>query len=328
MKLVKSALAMLLTAAVTYQAHATEPAPAIDYPTKAVRVLVGFPPGQTTDVIARKLAQRLTTNLGQSFFVDNKPGVGAGLAAEEVAKANPDGYTILATSSGPIAVNKWIYKNLRYDAAKDLEPIAFLGMFPLVMFTNTSSKFNTLEELTTYAKENPGKVTYASGGNGVTNHLVMEMFKKRADIDLLHIPYRGGVAGMTDVIGGQVDVMFEVVSIAEPLVKQGRLKPLAVASENRVLTLPDVPTISESGYAGFRGDPWIGVVAPKNIPKDVQKKLFDEIKKIVESPSWQEESAALGAVTQLKGPAEFGEFIESETARWGEAAKQANVTIN
>ncbi|MGO4331747.1 Bug family tripartite tricarboxylate transporter substrate binding protein [Cupriavidus sp. 2TAF22] len=322
MKMLKATLGLLLSCAAAFAAHAA------DYPAKPVRVLVGFPPGQTTDVIARKLAQRLSTALGQSFYVENKPGAGAGLAAEAVARADPDGYTILATSSGPLAVNGWIYKNLKYDATRDFEPIASIGLFPLVLVANPKSRFSSVRDLVAYARQNPGKVNYASGGNGVTNHLVMEMFKDRAGVNLTHVPYKGGVAGMTDVMGGQVDVMFEVVSIAEPLIRQGKLKAIAVASEQRVSTLPGVPTIGESGYPGFRGDPWIGVVAPRNVPQPVLARLSAEIGKIVRSADWQKEVAGLGAQTVVMEPREFGVFIQSEIARWGGAAKRANVTVD
>ncbi len=314
--------------AVLFAAAACATAIAADYPSKPVRVMVGFPPGQATDIIARKLANRLTTALGQTFYVENKPGVGAGLAAEVVAKAEPDGYTILVTSSGPLAVNGWIYKNLKYDAVRDFDPMAFLGLFPLVMVTNANSPFSLLKDLTAYAKQNPGRVNYASGGSGVTNHLVMEMFKQRADVNLLHVPYKGGVPALTDLMGGQVEVMFETVSIAEPFIKQGKLKALAVASERRFPTLPNVPTVAESGYPGFRGDAWIGIVAPKKLPKQVFDKLATEIDKIVMSPDWQKNIAEAGAVPMVMKPDEFGEFIRIEVAKWGEAVKRADVKVD
>lgn len=313
---------LLLTLAVMH------PAAAADYPEKTVKVLVGFPAGQTTDVIARKLAQQLSTSLKQSFYVENKPGVGAGLAAEEVARAKPDGYTLLATSSGPMAVNGWIYKNQRYDSVRDFEPLALIGVFPLVLVVNPNSQFKTVADLVAYARLHPGKVNYASGGNGVTNHLVMEMFKQTAGINLAHVPYKGGVAAMTDVVGGQVEVMFEVVSIAEPLIRGGKLRPLAVASEQRVSTLPNVPTIAESGFPGFRGNPWIGVVAPKNLPKPVADKLSAEIIRISKTPEWTKAMGELGAIPETMGPADFNRFVRAEVTRWGDAVKAANVKMD
>lgn len=301
------------------------PLKASDYPSKPVRIVVGFPPGQTTDIIARKLAQRLTSTLGQSFYVENRPGVGAGLAAELVARAEPDGYTLLATSSGPMAVNRWVYTNLKYDVKRDFKPIALIGTFPLVLVTSTNSRFSTMKDLLTYAKGHPGKINYGSGGNGVTNHLVMEMFKERAGVDLTHVPYKGGVAAMTDVVAGQVDVMFEVVSIAEPLIRQGKLNALAVASDKRVSTLPEVPTVGELGYPNFRGEPWIGLVAPKGLPPPVLAKLTAAIDRAAKSPEWKQEITLLGATPRPMGHAEFGDFIQSEMARWGDVAKRVNV---
>lgn len=319
----KSAVASLLLAFALMTCAA-----AADYPEKPVKVLVGFPAGQTTDVIARRLAQQLSTAMGQSFYVENKPGVGAGLAADEVARARPDGYTLLATSSGPMAVNGWIYKNQRYDSVRDFEPLALVGVFPLVLVVNPNSQFRNVADLVNYAKRHPGAVNYASGGNGVTNHLVMEMFKQRAGINLNHVPYKGGVAAMTDVVGGQVEVMFEVVSIAEPLIRSGKLRPLAVASENRVSTLPNVPTIAESGYPGFRGDPWIGIVAPKSTPKAIADKLSAEILRISKTSAWINGMAELGAIPKTMGPAEFDRFLRAEVARWGDAVKAANVKMD
>ncbi|WP_454722195.1 MULTISPECIES: Bug family tripartite tricarboxylate transporter substrate binding protein [Cupriavidus] len=322
MNFVKSALVATLSGMAVLTSAA-----AADYPEKPVKVLVGFPAGQTTDVIARKLAQQLSTALGQSFYVENKPGVGAGLAAEEAARARPDGYTLLATSSGPMAVNGWIYKHQRYDSIKDFEPLAMIGVFPLVLVVNANSPFKNLTDFVSYAKQHPGKVNYASGGNGVTNHLVMEMFKQKAAINLSHVPYKGGVAAMTDLVGEQVEVMFEVVSIAEPLIRSGKLRPLAVASESRVSTLPNVPTIAESGFPGFRGDPWIGVVAPKNVPKPVAEKLATQILRISQTPAWISGMTELGAIPKAMGPAEFQRFLRSEVTRWGDAVKAANAKM-
>lgn len=302
-------------------------AAAQDYPSKPVRILVGFPPGQATDIIARKLSQRLTMAMKQPFFVENKPGVGAGLAAETLARSEPDGYTILVTSSGPLTVNPWIYKNLKYDAARDFEPLGTIGLFPLMLVTNVNSRLTSLENLVAYAKKNPGKLNYASGGNGLTNHLLMEMFKQRADIDLTHVPYRGAAPALTDLMGGQIDVMFETVATVEPLIKQGRLSVLAVASEKRFASMPAVPTVAEQGYPGFRGDAWIGVVAPKRVPKPILDRLVLEINKIVLLPEWKKEMTESGAVPMVMSPPQFADFIQTESRHWGEAVHKAGVKI-
>lgn len=316
---------MIKIFAIAIAAFACTAATASDYPSRAIRFVVGFPPGQTTDIIARKLSHRLSAAMGQPVIVENKPGAGAGLAAEMVARSDPDGHTILVTSSGPLAVNPWIYKNLRYDPIQDFTPLAAVGIFPLMMVTNVNSRWNTLADVVTYAKQNPDKINYASGGNGVTNHLVMEMFKHAAGIQMLHVPYRGAAPAMSDLMGGQVEVMFEVVTAAEPLVKQGRLRAVAVASEKRHPSLPQVPTVAESGYPGFRGDAWLGVLAPKNTPQPIVKRLSAEIGKIISTPEWRKEMAESGALPLDMTPSQFGEFIKSEMNHWGEAAKRANV---
>ncbi|WP_051974614.1 Bug family tripartite tricarboxylate transporter substrate binding protein [Cupriavidus necator] len=323
MNFAKSALVALLSAFT-----AMTSASAADYPEKPVKVLVGFPAGQATDIIARRLAQHLSTALGQSFYVENKPGAGAGLAADEAARARPDGYTLLATSSGPMAVNGWIYRNQRYDSVRDFYPLALIGIFPLVMVVNSNSQFKNVTDLVNYAKRHPGAVNYASGGNGVTNHLVMEMFKRRAGINLSHVPYKGGVPAMADVVGGQVEVMFETVSIAGPLIRSGKLRPLAVASEGRVSTLPNVPTIAESGFPGFRGDAWVGIVAPKSVPRPIADKLSTEIVRISKTSEWINGMAEIGVIPKTMVPAEFNHFLRSEVALWGEAVKAANVNMD
>lgn len=300
-------------------------ATASEYPSRAIKLVVGFPPGQATDLIARKLSHRLGAAMGQPVIVDNRPGAGAGLAAEMVARSDPDGYTILVTSSGPLAVNPWIYKNLRYDPIQDFKPLAAIGIFPLMLVTNVNSRWNTLADLVTYAKQNADKINYASGGNGVTNHLVMEMFKHAAGVKMLHVPYRGASPAMSDLIGGQVEVMFETVAAAEPLVKQGRLRGIAVASEKRYPSLLQIPTIAESGYPGFRGDAWIGVIAPQKTPQPIVNRLSAEIGKIIRTPEWRKEMAESGALPLDMSPIQFGEFIKSEISHWGEAAKRANV---
>lgn len=300
-------------------------ATASDYPSRAIRLVVGFPAGQATDIIARKLAHRLSNAMGQPVIVDNKPGAGAGLAAETVARSDPDGYTVLVTSSGPLAVNPWIYKNLKYDPIQDFAPLAAIGIFPLMMVTDVNSRWNTLADVVIYAKQNPDKINYASGGNGVTNHLVMEMFKHAAGVQMLHVPYRGAAPAMSDLLGGQVQVMFETIAAAEPLVKQGRLKGIAVASEKRYPSLPQIPTVAESGYPGFRGDAWIGVVAPKKTPKPVIDRLSTEIGKIISTLEWRREMAESGALPLNMTPTQFGEFIKSEMTHWGDAAKRANL---
>lgn len=318
-------LITILVAAVVALTGAS--AAASDYPNRPLRLLVGFPPGQATDLIARKLSQRLGAALGQPAVVENRPGAGAALAAELTARSDPDGYTILVTSSGPLAVNPWIYKNLKYDPVKDFAPLAAIGIFPLVMVTNSASRWRAVPEIIDFARQNPGKINYASGGNGVTNHLVMEMFRQAAGVEMTHIPYKGAAPALTDLMGGQVDVMFETVAAAEPLIKQGRLRGIAVASAERFPSLPQVPTIAEAGYPGFRGDAWIGVVAPRKIPQPVLERLSHEINRIVSTPEWRKEMTESGALPLDLDAAKFGDFIESELAHWRDVVRKAGVTL-
>ena len=316
----KKLLAALLVSACSFgAAHAS------NYPAQGVRLVVGFPPGQTTDLIARLLAHELSAELGQSFYVDNKPGVGGTIAATEVANANPDGYTLLVSSSGPLSVSSHIYKNVRYNPLTDLEPISFVGKFPLVMVTPSGSNYKKLEDLLAVEKSKSVDINYASGGNGVTNHLAMEMFKRRADRDWTHIPYRGGMPALTDLVGGQTDVMFEVVSIVIPFIQNGQVRPLAVGSSERLAALPDVPTADELGFKGFSVDPWIGFLGPKGMPEEVLAKLTQAVDKITKSEKWAQEMAKSGALAQPMSGKEFGEFIAAEYEKWGEAVRIADV---
>lgn len=322
MAIKKMMAALLVSAFSVGAAHAT------DYPNKAVRLVVGFPPGQTTDVIARLLANELSAELGQSFYVENKPGVGATLGAAEVAHAAPDGYTLLVSSSGPLAVSPHIYKkSIRYDPLNGLQPISFLGKFPLVMVTPVKSRFSTLQDLLEVKKGESENINYASGGNGVTNHLAMELFKRAAGVEWTHIPYRGGMQALTDLVAGETDVMFEVVSIVTPFVENKQVRALGVASNQRLKPLPDVPTLDEQGFKGFNVDPWIGMLGPKGMPAEVQARLTAAIDKITSTEKWAQEMNKYGAVTAPMSSDEFGQFIASEFKKWGEAVEIAEVQI-
>lgn len=303
------------------------PARADDYPNRPVRVLVGFPPGQATDVLARMVSQRLADRLGQPFVVENKAGAAGIIATEMAMKAPADGYTLLVSSSGPLTVNPSMYAKLPYDTLRDFVPIAGLGSVPLVLVANPSFAPNTVTELVKAAKEKPGRINYASGGNGVTNHLVMEMFKHAADIRMVHIPYKGGPAALNDLIGGQVDVMFETALAALPFVKQGKLKALAVSSETRAPAAPELPTIAESGYKGFSGVPWVAMVAPMGTPKAIVDKLNAEIVAMMKLPEVQKQLETMGTQPMLYSPSETDAFIRSEMAKWKEAVKLSGAKI-
>lgn len=298
-----------------------------DYPNKPVKVLTGFPPGQATDVLGREIAARLSEQLGQQFYVDNKPGA-AGIIATQQAMASPaDGYTLLLSSSGPLAVNPGLYSKLPYDPLKDFVPVAGLALVPLVLVTNPAFPAATLKDLVAQAKARPGAINYASGGNGVTNHLVMEMFRGAAGVELMHVPYKGGPPALTDLMGGQVNVMFETTVAVLPFVRQGKLRALAVSSGKRSSAAPEIPTVAELGYPGFSGVPWVAIMAPANTPQPVVQKLNAEINKALSSKVVREHFLAQGAEPMPMTTDELGGFIRSEITKWTQAVKASGAKV-
>ena len=302
--------------------------PAADYPNKPVKVLIGFPPGQATDTLGRAVAQKLQEAWGQQFFVDNKPGASGSIATQMAMSSPADGYTLLVSSSGVLAVNPWLFTKLPYDPVKDLTPVAGIAVVPLVLVTNPAFPPTTVRELAAAAKAKPGTINYASSGIGITNHLVMAMFLSASGTEMTHVPYKGGPPALTDLMGGQVNVMFETSVSAIPFVKQGRLRALAVSSAERVGAIPDVPTVSEAGFPGFVGVPWICVMAPANTPEPIVRKLNAEINKILAMPSVREQFAQQGVLPMVQTPAELGSFIKAEMAKWGKAVKDSGAKAN
>jgi tripartite-type tricarboxylate transporter receptor subunit TctC len=298
------------------------------YPAKPVRILLGFPVGQATDILARIVAARLSTLHGQQFYVDNRPGAAGIIATELAAKAEPDGYTLLATSSGPLAVNPSLYAKLPYEVARDFVVVAGIGIVPYAVVVNPASPFKDIKGLVEYAKANPGKLNYASGGSGVTNHLVTEMFKAAAGIDMQHVPYKGGPAGLTDLVGGQVDVMFETMVATLPLVKGGKLRALAVSTANRVAAAPELPTISESGYPGFTGMPWVAMAAPIKTPRAIVAGLNADINRILALPEVRESLIAQGSEPMVMSLPEIDAFVKAETQKWGRAVKASGAKVD
>ena len=298
------------------------------YPAKPVRILLGFPVGQATDILARMVAQRLSAQHGQQFFVENRPGAAGIIATELAAKAEPDGYTLLATSSGPLTVNPALYAKLPYDVARDFVVVAGLGIVPYVVVVNPSSPIRDIKGLVAYAKANPGKLNYASGGSGVTNHLVTEMFKAAAGIDMQHVPYKGGPAALTDLVGGQVDVMFETMIATLPLVKSGKLRAIAVSSANRASAVPELPTISESGYSGFTGVPWVAMAAPIRTPRAIVTQLNADINRILSTPELKDSFVAQGSEPMVMSLEQMDEFVKAETVKWGRAVKASGAKVD
>src|SRR4051812_45165934 len=297
------------------------------YPAKQVRMIVGFPPGQATDIVARLVAEKLSSRLGQSFFVDNKPGAAGIIGTELVVKAPPDGYTLQMNSSGPLSVNPGLYAKLPYDPVRDLQPISIAATVPLFLVVHPSLAANSVKELVALAKSQPGKLNYASGGSGVTNHLVMEMFKFAASLDMTHVPYKGGPPAVTDLIAGQVSLMFETGPGILPHVRSGKLRALGVGSVKRSAATPDLPTIAEQGYPGFDGVAWIGLVAPAGVPRAIVDKLAAETAAIIALPDVRERLLALGAEPAANSPDEFGAYIKSEIAKWGKVIKESGARV-
>ncbi|MBU1360781.1 MAG: tripartite tricarboxylate transporter substrate binding protein [Gammaproteobacteria bacterium] len=321
-------LAKALWGAVVLAAMAVAPAAvAQTYPTKPVRVVAGFPPGQATDVLGRAVMARLQESTGQQFYVDNKPGAAGIIATQAVMQAPPDGYTLLLSSSGPLAVNPGLYSKLPYDPEKDFVPVAGIASVPLVLIVNPSFPPKSVKELVDYARAHPGEVNYASGGQGVTNHLVMEMFRSAANIQLTHVPYKGGPPALTDLASGQVQVMFETTTAALPFVRQGRMRALGVSTVSRITAAPELPTIAESGYPGFSGVPWVAIMAPAHTPDAIVKKLNAEINKALESPEVKQYFLAQGAEPMVMSPDQLGKFLKVEIGKWSSAVKASGAKV-
>ena len=301
--------------------HGPARAQASDYPSKPVRLLIGFPPGQATDVLGRAIGHRLQEAFGQSFIVDNKPGASGSIATQLALQAPADGYTLLVSSSGVMAVNPLLYTKLSYDPLKDLVPVAGLGIVPLVLLTNTSFPPADVKQLVAAAKAKPGAINYASSGVGITNHLVMSMFTTAAGIDMTHVPYKGGPPALNDLVAGQVQVMFETSVAALPFVKQGRLRALAVSSAERIDAAPDIPTVAEQGYAGFSGVPWVMLVAPAGTPPAIVSKLNAASNRILQTGEMRQFMSQQGVLPMVMNQSELATFVRTESEKWGRAVK-------
>lgn len=263
-------------------------------PGKAIRLVVPFTPGGTTDILARALAPKLAPALGQTVIIDNRPGAGGSIGADLVAHADPDGNTLLMGHIGTLAVNVSLYPKLPYDPVKSFAPVAWVARVPNVLVVNAASGITSLKDLVARARANPGKLTYSSGGNGSAAHITFEYLKLRAGTFMSHIPYRGTVPSVTDLLGGQVDATFTGAPALIPHIRSGRLRALAVSSPARIAALPEVPTVAESGYPGFEADQWYGIVAPAGTPADVVARLNAAINKALVSPEVAQQLAAEG----------------------------------
>ena len=298
------------------------------YPTKSIRMLVGFPPGGGTDIIGRIVAQKLADALGQQVIVDNRGGASGQLAAELVAKAPPDGYTIMMAHIAAISILPSLISKLPYDAQKDFAPVSLSAIGPNLLVVHPSVPARSVKELIALAKARPGQLQYASPGAGTVQHLAGELFKLQAKVDMLHIPYKGSGQSIVDLISGQVHLDFDAVPPVINYVRQGRLRALAVTSAKRFSLLPDMPTVEEAGVKGFDMSTWWGIVAPGGVSKDVINKLNAEMVKAIRQPDTKEKIAGVGADTVGNTPEEFAAFIRSETEKYARIVKAGNIKLD
>ena len=288
-----------------------------------MRIVVGFTAGGSTDIGARLIGQWLQEHLGQSFVIENRPGAGTNIATESVVRAPPDGYTLLMVGPSS-AVNATLYDKLNFVFLRDIAPVASMIRQPQIMLANPSLTAKTVPELIAYAKTNPGKITIASAGIGSTGHLVGELFKMKAGVDLIHVPYRGAGPALTDLLGGQVLMSFTGIAGSIEYVRSGKLRALAVTTATRSEVLPDVPTVSEF-VPGFEAGDWLGIGAPRNTPAEIIDKLNKEITAGVADPKIKARFADLGGTALALSPAEFGKLVADETEKWARVIRAANI---
>ena len=297
------------------------------YPIKPVRIVVPYAPGGAVDIVARAVAQELTKRLGQTVLVDNRTGAGGNIGSDAVAKSAPDGYTLLMASPAN-TINPSLYTKMPYEPMRDLVPVALIGSVPTVLIASRALPVQYVKQLVTLAKAQPGALTYGSGGSGTTEHLAGEMFKSVARIDILHVPYKGGAQVMTDLLGGQIALMFVNQLAALPVVNAGKVKALAVASAERSEALPQVPTFAESGYPEIKVSVWWGVMGPAAMPKELVTQLNREIVAALSSPEMKERLKTLSAKPIGGTPEEFARFFADETKRWAQVVKASGARVD
>jgi tripartite-type tricarboxylate transporter receptor subunit TctC len=313
------ALALLLPGPLAAQTDA--------YPSRPIRIVVAFTAGGTTDIIARLVGKKMTDAWGQPVLIDNRPGAGGNLGSNIVAKAPPDGYTLLIGSVGPLAVNATLYPNMPYDNLKDFAPICLVAEVPNMLIVHPSVPVHSVQDLIDLARAKPGTLNYGSTGNGTTGHLSGELLNEQAKIDLVHIPYRGATA-VTDLLGGQIQLMFATIPSVIQHVRAGSLRAIAVTSSRRSAALPDIPTVAESGYPGFEASSWYGFVAPAGTPDPIIRKLHALIAGIVSTPDINDQLSSQGADPVGSTPEEFGRYMQRETEKWAKVVKASGIRLD
>ena len=301
------------------------PASAQDYPSRPVRWLVGYPAGGSTDILARILGNYFQEKWGQPFVVENKPGAGNNIATEAVVNAAPDGYTLLLVNPAN-GINATLYKNLKFNFIRDIAPVAGLIRVPNVMEVHPSVPVKTVAEFIEYAKQNPGKINMASSGSGTSIHLSGELFKAMTGVNMVHVPYRGSAPALTDLLGGQVQVMFDNMPSSVGHIKAGSLRPLAVTTETRNEQLPDVPTVGET-VPGYEASAWFGIGVPKGTPREIIDKLNKAVQEAFEDPKVKARLSELGGTTLRGTPEDFGNIIAAETEKWKKVVEFSGATV-
>jgi tripartite-type tricarboxylate transporter receptor subunit TctC len=296
------------------------------WPSRPVRLIIGYTPGGSADLTARLMGQWLSEKLGQSFIIENRPGGGTNIATEAVLRSPPDGYTLLLVAPAN-AINATLYEKLNFDFIKEVEPVAGLIRFPNVVVVNPSLPVKTIPELIAYAKENPGKLNMASSGNGSTIHMSGELFKMLTGINMVHVPYRGGAPALTDLIAGQVQVMFDNIPTCAEHVKSGKLRGLAVTSTTRSEVLPDLPTVADF-LPGYEASAWYGLGAPKGTPPDIVEKLNKAVNEILADPKVKAKFSEYGAILLPGSAADFGKLLADETEKWGKVVKFSGAKVD
>ncbi len=323
---VRAAAGLRMVTGILLSALATSSHAQSKYPDKPVKVVVGFTAGGGTDVAARVIAQKLSEALGQSFVVENRPGASGLIASEQVAKAPADGYTIMVGSQTTLAVAPALYRNIQIDATKSFNGLAMIGVSPLVAVVNASSPIKSLQELIAFGKSQPSGMNFGSGGIGTTPHMAGELLGFNAGIKMVHVAYKGEAPGVNDLLGGQIPFMFSNLSVVKGNIEGGKLRALAVTSANRVPSMPNVPTIAESGFPDYEAATWFTLIAPAGTPADVVTRINAEVKKIVATKDYQQRFDTLGMIPDRdRSPGEIDAYIKAEIAKWAKVIKEAGI---
>lgn len=304
------------------------PAAAQNYPTRPITIIVPFPAGGTTDILARIVGQGLYKELGQPVVIDNRAGAGGTIGAALAARAPADGYTLFMGTVGTHAINAALFKNMPYDHIKDFQPLSRVAMMPNLLVAHPSQPFKTVKELIAYAKANPGKLNFASAGNGTSIHLSGELFKSMTGIDMVHVPFRGSAPAVAALLGGQTAIMFDNMPSVIQHVRAGRLRPIAVTTAKRSPELPDVPTIAEAGVPGYEATSWFGMFTTAGTPAPVVSKVHGALMKVLADPEVKKQIAGQGAEPVAEKPEQFAQFIAAETAKWAKVVKASGASID